>query len=233
MTFSQRAADPDAADPDAADPDAADPDAVDPDAADPDAVDPAPVNAEAVDAEFFARDTREVARDLIGATLEHGGVSGRIVETEAYRGDPASHFVTRPRTGQMMRTTFGRLYVYSIYGIHRCVNVTTERDHPGAVLLRALEPLGGIETMRARRGNRRDRELASGPAKLFVALGLSQDAHERAVEDVFTIRLPDRPIDVVTGPRVGISRAVDLPWRFMERDNPHVSRGGTRRRSRP
>ena len=82
-------------------------------------------------ADFFARDTRKVARDLIGAVIEVGSVAGRIVETEAYRGDPASHYVTRPRTGRIMGETHGHLYVYSIYGMHHCANVTTT---PSALL---------------------------------------------------------------------------------------------------
>jgi DNA-3-methyladenine glycosylase len=175
---------------------------------------------------WFARDTLQVARDLIGARLAFGEAAARIVEVEAYKGDPASHFVTRPRTAAMMGTTFGRLYIYRIYGVHRCVNVTTERDAPGAVLLRALEPLAGIEAMRRRRGGvRRDTDLASGPARLFVALGLDDALLGRPAAEVFTITPASSPVDVATGPRIGISAATDLPWRFWLRGNRHVSRG--------
>jgi len=178
---------------------------------------------------FFARDTREVARDLIGVTLAHGETSGVIVETEAYRGDAASHFVTRPRTGRIMGTTCGALYVYRIYGMHRCMNVTTELDHPGAVLIRALAPRDGVDTMRSRRPGRPDRELSSGPARLFVALGLSDELHARPFDESLTWTHPEQPLTVVTGPRIGIRRAVDLPWRFMAQGDPHVSHGGSRR----
>jgi len=152
-----------------------------------------------------------------------------IVETEAYRGDAASHFVTRPRTGRIMGTTCGALYVYRIYGMHRCMNVTTEQDHPGAVLIRALAPTGGLDIIRARRPGRPDRELTSGPARLFVALGLRDDLNGRPFDESLTWTLPQKRPTVVTGPRIGIRQAVDLPWRFMAEDNPHVSHGGSRR----
>lgn len=173
---------------------------------------------------WFARDTLDVARDLVGATLEFGALAARIVEVEAYKGDAASHFVTRPRTASMMGTTFGRIYVYRIYGMHRCVNVTTDRSGPGAVLLRALEPIRGADEMRRRRGVARDTDVASGPAKLFVALGLDDTILGRSACDVFTITPAAGRVDVASGPRIGISKATALPWRFWLRGNPHVSR---------
>lgn len=178
---------------------------------------------------FFARDTRDVARDLIGVTLRHGATAGRIVETEAYRDDAASHWVTRPRAARIMGEGCARLYVYRIYGVHRCLNVTTERDHPGAVLIRALEPVDGLDVMRRRRGGRSDSELAGGPARLVQALGLDEGWNGRPFDDGLEWRSPERRPRVVTGPRVGISVARDLPWRFMADGSPFVSRGGTRR----
>lgn len=168
-------------------------------------------------AEFFARDTLEVARDLIGAVMLHGGVGGVIVETEAYKGDAASHFVTRPRTAAMMGTTFGRIYVYSIYGVHRCANVTTDRSGPGAVLLRAIEPTHGVAEMMRRRGVTDVRDVASGPAKLFVAMGLDASMLGRDACETFTFLPRTRAVEVATGPRIGISRAKSLPWRFRAR----------------
>src|SRR5262245_30925775 len=104
-------------------------------------------------AEFFARDTLLVARDLVGATMLHAGVGGVIVETEAYKGDAASHWVTRRhKAGALLGTTHGRIYVYSIYGMHHCVNVTSDASGPGAVLLRAIEPTHGVPEMLRRRG---------------------------------------------------------------------------------
>jgi DNA-3-methyladenine glycosylase len=175
-------------------------------------------------ADFFARDTLAVARDLVGAVMLHGGVGGVIVETEAYKGDAASHFVTRRHKAAMMGTTYGRLYVYSIYGMHHCVNVTSDRAGPGAVLLRAIEPTHGVDEMLRRRGVTDLRAAASGPAKLFVALGLDPSMTGRAACEVLTFLPRTRRIDVATGPRVGISRAADLPWRFTARGNPFVSR---------
>ena len=175
-----------------------------------------------MDDEWFARDTLDVARDLIGAHLVFGDLEARIVEVEAYKGDAASHYVTRPRTASMMGTTYGRLYIYRIYGVHRCLNVTTEADGPGAVLLRALEPLVGLDAMRRRRGVERAQDvahnlahnLANGPAKLFVALGLDDSYLGRSATEVFRITPAAGPVAVVTGPRIGISKAKSLPWRF-------------------
>ncbi len=177
-----------------------------------------------VDAAFFARGTLDVARGLIGATILHRGCGGIVVETEAYTDDDASHFVTRPRTAAMMGTTHGRVYVYSIYGMHRCVNVTTDRDGPGAVLLRAIEPTHGVDEMARRRGVRDAREIASGPAKLFVALGLSPSMNGAQALDVFTFLPRTGRADVARGPRIGVSRAKELPWRFWARANRFVSR---------
>ena len=183
----------------------------------------------ALDADFFARDTRLAAEELIGATLRVGRCAGRIVETEAYRGDPASHVVTRPRTAGVMSTTHGHLYVYSIYGLHNCVNITTEEGAPGAVLLRAVAPTEGQDLMRRRRARGlgrtpRDHEIASGPARLVVAFGIKPGWSGRRLDDVLTIEPRRERVDVVSAPRVGISRAKDLPWRFCERSSAHVSR---------
>jgi DNA-3-methyladenine glycosylase len=185
-----------------------------------------------LDADFFARDTRDVAHDLIGVHLRHGPVSGRIVETEAYRDDAASHWVTRPRTARIMGESHARLYVYRIYGVHLCLNVTTERAHPGAVLIRALEPVDGLATMRRRRAGRPDRELASGPARLVQALGLDASWNGRAFDHGLSWTPAERVPEVSAGPRIGISAARELPWRFMDAGSPHVSHGGARRAAR-
>lgn len=175
-------------------------------------------------AEFFARDTLDVARDLIGAVMLHAGVGGVIVETEAYKGDAASHFVTRRHKAALMGTTHGRLYVYSIYGMHHCVNVTSDRSGPGAVLLRAIEPTHGVEEMLRRRGVTRVRDAASGPAKLFVALGLAPSMTGRDACDTLTFLPRAADVAVATGPRIGISRDAELPWRFWARGSEFVSR---------
>jgi DNA-3-methyladenine glycosylase len=175
-------------------------------------------------AEFFARDTLAVARDLIGATMLHGGAGGVIVETEAYKDDPASHFVTRRHKAALMGSTHGRVYVYSIYGMHHCVNVTTDARGPGAVLLRAVEPTHGVEEMMRRRGASDVRAVASGPAKLFVALGLDPSMTGREATDVFTFLPRTKKVEVLSGPRIGIAKAVELPWRFWAKGSRFVSR---------
>ena len=165
-----------------------------------------------------------MARALIGVTLVFGDCAGVIVETEAYRDDPASHWVTRPVAGKIMETTHGHVYVYRIYGVHHCLNFTTERTGVGAVLLRALEPLDGLDAMRRRRGVASLRALCSGPAKLVEALGVGPELTGRPVAEAFTLMSRSRRVSVGAGPRIGISRATDLPWRFFERGSAFLSR---------
>ncbi len=165
-----------------------------------------------------------MARALIGATVTHGACAGVIVETEAYTDDPASHYVTRPRTAAIMGTGHGHIYIYQIYGVHRCLNVTTDAHGPGAVLIRALEPVRGLDAMRARRGRTALRDLCSGPAKLFEALGLDPDCNGRPVADVLDIRAPEASPEIVATPRIGITRARDLPWRFCLAGSRFLSR---------
>jgi DNA-3-methyladenine glycosylase len=178
---------------------------------------------------FYIRPVLEVARDLIGCVVEHEGVSGTIVETEAYHErEPACHaFVgVTPRT----RTLFGEpglAYVYRSYGIHALLNAVCEPVGVGAaVLIRALEPLSGIEQMRARRGLSRERDLCSGPGKLTQALGVGLSENGTSLLDgPVTIRAGDgRRPRVVVDTRIGITKAVELRWRFCAAANPHVSR---------
>ena len=175
---------------------------------------------------FFAQDTLTVARGLLGVQLQYADCKGIIVETEAYAGDPASHAFTRPRTGAMLRETFGCVYIYQIYGMHRCLNFTSDDSGPGAVLIRALEPLEGIESMMARRGTDRLRNLTSGPAKLVQALAVDPAVHGQEVGGSIRLRRvwEVEETDVATGPRIGISKAQELPWRFWVKGNAHVSR---------
>lgn len=183
---------------------------------------------------FYARPALEVAPDLLNKVLVAPGVRGRIVETEAYCGldDPASHAYRgmTPRT-EVMFGPPGRLYVYFSYGMHWCANVVTDADGTaGAVLLRAVTPLGGVDLMRSRRrAARRDVDLTNGPAKLTQAFGVDGDHDgldlvrgERGVsvrDD--GVAPPEAP---VTGGRVGVSAAGDRPWRFAVPGVPEVSR---------
>lgn len=175
-------------------------------------------------ADFFDRDTLQVARELIGTTLVVGRCEGRIVETEAYTTDPASHAVLQSKRGALMRETFGHVYVYLIYGMYYCLNFTTERDKPGAVLIRAAEPTGGIARMMARRDTADVRKLASGPGRLCEAFGIDATFNGRRINREIKVRPSPSAPDVLTSPRIGITRATELEWRFYERGSPFVSR---------
>jgi DNA-3-methyladenine glycosylase len=180
---------------------------------------------------FFGRSVHEVAPELVGATLLFAGVGGRVVEVEAYHHtDPAAHSFRGPTArNAVMFGPPGFAYVYRSYGIHALLNAVAEEDGLGAaVLIRAIEPLEGIELMRARRGVRRDQELTNGPGKLTEALAIGLEMNGVSLEDG-PIRIEPRPADarpplIVTGTRIGITKAADLPWRFCDATSPWVSR---------
>jgi DNA-3-methyladenine glycosylase len=183
-----------------------------------------------IGAEFFERSVHEVARDLIGCRLLYGGCGGTIVETESYdRDDPACHaFVgLTPRTATLFGPP-GRAYVYLSYGIHSLLNFVCEPEgEAAAVLIRALQPTDGLRSMRRRRGARSDADLCSGPGKLTEALGigLEEDGADLSRRP-FALTAPvgeGRP-EVLTGPRIGITKAVERPWRFCAAGSPFVSR---------
>lgn len=172
-----------------------------------------------------------MARDLIGATLTYRGVGGVVVEAESYeRDDPACHaYVGRTRRNEVLFGPPGRAYVYLSYGIHSLVNLVCEPDgSAAAVLIRALEPTQGIAEMRRLRGAERLEELCSGPGKLTQALGVGLELNGAAFNrDGLELQAwggPGRRPEVVTGPRVGITKAVDRPWRFCAAGSPFVSR---------
>jgi DNA-3-methyladenine glycosylase len=182
-------------------------------------------------AEVVAGDVLTAAPALIGWTLLVDGVGGPIVEVEAYReDDPASHSFGGPRgRNVVMFGPPGFAYVYRSYGVHWCLNVVCEAEGRGAaVLVRALEPTYGLATMRTRRGAvaaRDDRLLCSGPGRLTHALGVT-GAHHGLLLGPPPVQLlpPRRRYDVVTDTRIGITKAVGQPWRFLVADSPYVSR---------
>lgn len=179
-----------------------------------------------IDQEFFAKDTLTVARELLGMKLIYKECEGIIVETEAYRDDLASHAVTRPNKGSMLRETYGRVYIYFIYGMYHCLNFTTEKDGIGAVLIRAIEPLAGIESMIKRRNTVNLKQLTTGPGKLFQAFGFDPAHHGEVVGK--SIRLEfcqnSNKWKIDTSPRIGVSKATELEWRFFIKGNEYVSK---------
>ncbi len=180
---------------------------------------------------FFARSVHAVARDLIGCTIIHGPTAGVIVETESYHADdPACHAYggPTPRSGVLFGPP-AHVYVYLSYGIHSLVNFVAEPDgEAAAVLIRALEPTNGVELMRERRGLERAEDLCSGPGKLTQALGIGLELNGRRLASGPLYVLPRtsewRDPVIATGPRVGISKATDHPWRFSAVANRFVSR---------
>ena len=181
---------------------------------------------------FYARPAAEVARDLLGKVLVHGPTAGIIVETEAYlgTGDPAAHSARgiTPRT-EVIFGPPGHAYVYFIYGMYECLNLVCEpAGEAGCVLLRALEPVAGLDLMRRRRPAARTAEdLASGPSKLTMALGVTRAQNAADVtRGSLVVRQPLRQVALEIGatPRIGISQAADLELRFVIRGNRFVSK---------
>jgi DNA-3-methyladenine glycosylase len=174
---------------------------------------------------FFQRNVCVVARELLGAELVWGQCSGRIIETEAYaaQGDPACHTATRPSARQFLAShPPGCAYVYLNYGIYWLLNLVVKGgDRDGMVLIRALEPLSGLTQMEKRRSGRPQNDWCSGPGKLGRALGIGAADHGRVLAGPrkalgFGVRRRECAVfwNVLAGPRVGITRAVDFPWRF-------------------
>ncbi|MBD3319228.1 DNA-3-methyladenine glycosylase [Candidatus Woesearchaeota archaeon] len=173
---------------------------------------------------WCSRDALIVARELLGKVISIKGCSGMIVETEAYKRDPASHgYKITPRSEIMLRT-HGRWYVYVIYGMYHCLNITTNKGDVGAVLIRAIEPLKGVEIMKQRRNTDAVHNIGSGPGKLCTALGINKTHNDTCITSDLTLHHYKKIANVVTSTRIGISEGKELPWRFYVRDNPHVSK---------
>jgi DNA-3-methyladenine glycosylase len=186
------------------------------------------VAGERLTREFFARTVHEVAPELIGATLLVDGVGGTIVEVEAYdQDDPASHgFRGRTARTASMFGPPGHAYVYRSYGIHWCLNlVCAEAGRSEAALVRALEPISGLDAMRERRGLEAERALCSGPGKLCQALGITRVLDGLALDEPpFELRARKVEPPLAVGRRIGITRAVEQPWRYGLAGSPFLSR---------
>jgi DNA-3-methyladenine glycosylase len=180
-----------------------------------------------MDPAFYDRHPLEVAPEMVGCIVRHGETAGRIVETEAYHeSEPACHAFKglKPSTEVLFGPT-GHWYVYRSYGIHAMLNAVTGPPGEGAaVLIRALEPLAGVDTMRERRGLERLEDLCSGPGKLTQALGIWLDLDGSRFGDPIEILPREHEPAIVAGPRIGINVAIDLPWRFCDPESRSVSR---------
>jgi DNA-3-methyladenine glycosylase len=169
--------------------------------------------------DFFARSVHEVAPELIGATLRFDGVGGVIVEIEVYdhKDDPAAHGFRgkTPRNASMFGAA-GHAYVYRSYGVHWCLNFVCDGvGLPSAVLIRALEPVDGLETMRARRGVADDRLLCAGPGRLCQALGITREHDGLPLDEPpFELLSREAEPELLRGPRIGITKAAERPWRY-------------------
>lgn len=173
---------------------------------------------------FFAENTVTVAKGLLGKVIAVKGMKARIVETEAYGRDPASHAFKRTERSALMYDTYGHVYVYLIYGMYECLNFTTEKNKAGAVLIRAVEPLKGVGKMKKSRKSRDIYDLCSGPGKLCQALNITRKLNGvklgkevKVFDDGFKIKT------IGISSRIGIKDALHLPWRFYLEGNEFVS----------
>jgi len=177
---------------------------------------------------FFSRSVHEVAPDLIGATLFVNGVGGRLVEVEAYHHtDPAAHSYRGPtERNAVMFGPPGYAYVYRSYGIHWCLNFVCEpKGSASAVLIRAIEPTEGLAAMRRRRGLTEERLLCSGPGRLCQALGITVRHNGLALDAApFELFARQTDVEIVVGPRIGITKAAELPWRYGEKGSRYLSK---------
>lgn len=174
---------------------------------------------------FFARDTVKVAKDLLGKIIFVNGYQGRIVETEAYGQDPASHAFKKTERSSLMFETYGHVYVYLIYGMYHCLNFTTEKEKAGAVLIRAVEPLNKITELKQKRKTEKIVNICSGPGKLCQALGIDKTFNGlqlgkevKVYDDGYKVKRYGK------SSRIGIKDAVHLQWRFFIEENEFVSK---------
>ena len=174
--------------------------------------------------DFFAGDTLEVAKNLLGVEIAFDSCRGMIVETEAYKTDDASHFKTRRIRGNALANSYGQIYIYLNYGMYHLLNFTTEKDGIGAVLIRALEPTEGIEIMKKRRRTEKLRDLTNGPGKLCRAFGIGPDQNNEMIGQSISLYERKKKPEIASSTRIGISKATNLEWRFFIKDNKFISK---------
>ena len=174
--------------------------------------------------EFFAAGTLSVARKLLGSEISYNGCRGIIVETEAYKTDDASHYNTRRHKAKILADTYGHIYRYLNYGMYNLLNFTTEQNGIGAVLIRAVEPLEGIEFMQKRRNTADLLNLTNGPGKLCQAFGIGPELNNQIIGDSITLIHRRSIPEIGQSARIGISKARDLNWRFFIKGNKYVSK---------
>ena len=174
----------------------------------------------------FSGDAVDLAKFLLGKLIEYKGHKAMIVETEAYKDDQASHANKITPRGEIMYSTHGHVYVYLIYGMYHCLNFTTNKGERGAVLIRALEPLEGLEEMHKRRKTDKIHNLCSGPGKLCQALNITKEINSTKIHDKLKLyhykEIPEEDIHATT--RIGITKALELPWRFYIKKNKFISK---------
>lgn len=174
--------------------------------------------------DFFKKDAVVVAKGLLGKTISFNGCSGIIVETEAYKSDPASHAYKITPRSKIMLETFGKWYIYFIYGMYFCLNITTNGSNVGAVLIRAVQPVSGLEKMKKRRGTDKVGNLCSGPGKLCQAFGISKELNGSGFETIKIFEDGVYGFKIKSTGRIGIKEGGELPWRFYIDGNEWVSR---------
>jgi DNA-3-methyladenine glycosylase len=172
---------------------------------------------------FFKKDAVIVAKNLLGNILKYKSCSGVIVETEAYKADPASHAWKMTPRSEIMFTSFAKWYIYFIYGMYFCLNITTNKNEAGAVLIRAVQPLTGLKEMKKRRKTNNIKELCSGPGKLCQAFGITKALNGTKLNDKIKILPGKKPKKIKRTSRIGIKRGTELDWRFYIPNNEWVS----------
>ena len=176
--------------------------------------------------EIFKKDAVELARLLLGKEIQYNNCRGIIVETEAYKSDPASHAYKITPRSRIMLDSYGKWYIYFVYGMFFCLNITTNEGEPGAVLIRAIQPIEGIKKMEKRRKTKELLNLCSGPGKLCMAFGITKGLNSTDLNEKIFLRHCNKlgKFEIGKSSRIGISSGKELEWRFFVKNSPFVSK---------